>query len=276
MDAIKRVISGDDMQGSNLQRNHRHEEDDDVIGMQIDDEEYTGHNDEINHNQSPTAGGTKPAVVENDMDMEAADFHIASASGTPGSSLSDFSASQRMMAMDEDAADDAMGEYNGSEADSSKQPPPGNKGGEAMIKTMQRSNPGQQAMRNLETIGKVVDRNSDESSSVGKTGGSQTSSRDWGWFEDVHASDGMLATSDSPGAGGQGRKQDKDTSGVSSNKRKSASASMSTGLPSQGSLNHESLQPIMSRDPETGESRTMPVRREFMTCRLCRCLRPDG
>lgn len=44
------------------------------------------------------------------------------------------------------------------------------------------------------------DKNWDESSSVGRTG-SQTSSRDWGWFEDVHAaSDGgmMMGGKDSP------------------------------------------------------------------------------
>lgn len=246
MNAIKRVISGDDMQASNVQRKkHSSVEDDDAIGMQIDEEESSA------NNRTPS-GDHSPAVVENDMDtMEAANFHIASSFDTPRSSLSDVSAAQRML-MDEDDMDEAFGEPDDKKEGSSK--PPAGSGAGLMVKTLHRSNPGEQAMRNLDTIAKMVDRTSDESSSVGKTGGSQTSSRDWGWFEDVHASEGALSTADSPGDRSRGGKQSKDTSSTA-NKRKTARTIVSSGLvPSQGSLHHETLQPIMPRDPETGES----------------------
>lgn len=244
IDAIKRVISGEDMQQQQQQQQQESspryiqtdEGYDDTIGMQIDDDSQN------NGNTNNSSCSPRPAVVENDMDMvDASDFHIASASETPRSSLSDMSAAQRL-SMDDETMDEAMG-VDRQEATSSK-PPPGSSSA-VVIKTMHRSNQGQQALRNLDAY-----RNSDEGSSVGKTGGSQTSSRDWGWFEDVHASDGALAAAaESPGGGSQTRSGQQDR--TTSNKRKTAQRNTITSLvPSQGSLYHETLQPIL-RDPET-------------------------
>ena len=136
-----------------------------------------------------------------------------------------------------------------------------------------------------------TDRNSDESSSVGKTGNSQSSSRDWGWFEDVHASSDRPWSSgrkDSPAR--DGRKHNPKDSGqataantsntqrdnstnnqnsgdesrsnnTNSNKRKTATSRPPTGLllPSQNSLFFptETWQPLVQHDPESGESMTV-------------------
>jgi len=212
MEAIRRVISGEDMQGS------KSPNDDDAIGMQIDDDEE----DEYTPSRGPT-------LVEG----EAADFHIASASETPRSSLSDVSAAQRMV---EGFLPDEE------DLDAEQQAPP------IAPSTIRRTIPGQQAMSNLDP--KSTDRLSDESSSVGKAGSSQTSSRDWGWFEDVHGSDGALASKESPSS--RSGKRSKDISMMK--KKKSPSTITSSLLPSQGPF-HETLQPLVSRDPETGKSR---------------------
>lgn len=200
------------MQGSNLPN------DDDAIGMQIDD-------DDEENDYTPSRG---PVLVEGDT----ADFHIASASETPRSSLSDVSAAQRL-------ADPFFHEV---EEDAEQEAHP------VAPSTIRRTVPGQQAMTNLDP--KSTDRLSDESSSVGKAGSSQTSSRDWGWFEDVHGSDGALASKESPSS--RSGKRSKDTSMM--RKKKSPSTITSSLLRSQGPF-HETLQPLVSRDPETGKSR---------------------
>lgn len=215
MEAIRRVISGEDMMTGSIPSN-----DDDAIGMQIDDD------DDEEAEYTPSRG---PVLVEGD----AADFHIASASETPRSSLSDMSAAQRL-------GDPYLRDEYDDDIEQEDQP--------QAPSTIRRAVPGQQGMSTLDP--KSTDRLSDESSSVGKAGGSQTSSRDWGWFEDVHGSDGALASKESPSS--RSGKRYKDTSTMK--KKKSPSTITSSLLPSRGQF-HETLQPIVSRDPETGKSR---------------------
>jgi hypothetical protein len=134
-----------------------------------------------------------------------------------------------------------------------------------------------------------MDRNSDESSSVGKTGNSQSSSRDWGWFEDVHAAsdrpwssggkdsplrdgrkyspkDSSTTARSSNAATNNNNKNKNSNSGDesrnnnNSNKRKTVTSLPPKGLlPSQDSLFFptETLQPLVQRDPESGESMTL-------------------
>lgn len=212
MEAIRRVISGEDMHGDSS-TNNDDDDYDDGIGMQIDDDEYT-----------PSQG---PALVEND----AADFHIASASETPRSSLSDMSAEQRLQPP---FFEDETEAYADEDEDA------------RVTQTIQPADSRQPTMSTLAP--KSADRLSDESSSVGKTGSSQTSSRDWGWFEDVHASDGGLVSKESPAS--HGGKKTKDSS---FRKKKTATTTLATMRLSQG-IYHETLQPLVTRDPETGES----------------------
>ena len=214
------MISGDDMQRSSPPN------EDDAIGMQIDD-------DDEEDEYTPSR---RPVMVEGD----AGDFHIASASETPRSSLSDMSAAGRL----EDQFLQDNYHYNDDDdyADAEQEAHP------IAPSTIRRTIPGQQAMPNLDP--KSTDRLSDESSSVGKAGSSQTSSRDWGWFEDVHGSDGALASKESPSS--RSGKRSKDTSTMK--KKKSPSTIVSSLLPSRGPF-HETLQPLRSRDPETGKSR---------------------
>ncbi len=211
MEAMRRVISGENMHSSSPS-------DDDAIGMQIDDDEYT-----------PSQG---PALVESDT----ADFHIASASETPRSSLSDMSAAQRLQ--------DAFLQDDDYDYDEDDKP--------IVTQTTKLINPRQQVIPQLHP--KSVDLLSDESSSVGKAGSSQTSSRDWGWFEDVHASDGALTSKESPVSRSGKRSKDE-----SFKKKRTATTMSSRVLLSRG-IYHETLQPIVTRDPETGESRMKSLR----------------
>jgi hypothetical protein len=312
MQAIKRVISGEDMQqdssptspsSNNNHQNHpdvvhtrsnssEDDYDDDgddgeyELGMEIDDNGNTHGNTSSNNSSRP-----RPAVVENDMDMmegaSTGDFHIASLSETPRSSLSDMSAAQRVMdddaMMDEDEDED---DDRPDEQEARKPPINSNSNSNSnQHKTMHRNNPGQQAVRNLgNTMASNKDRNSDESSNAGKTGGSQTSSRDWGWFEDVHASDGALAAAaESPGVpkkkGDTYTTSSTNNNTSSNNKRKTSSQQTKSSNshnnhtrlihPHQAYREHETLQPINVRDPETGEYSTYWYSRESRIFFVC-------
>jgi hypothetical protein len=114
------------------------------------------------------------------------------------------------------------------------------------------------------TVG-TPDRNWDESSSVGRTGNSQTSSRDWGWFEDVHGSDRAWAGKESPPEDGPNSSKDptnRNTTNSIHNKNNKRSKNASTRAPmglllqSQESLllHTETLEPLVQRDLESGKS----------------------
>lgn len=237
LDVIRRVISGEDIQEQGDSEDH------DGVGMQIEESSSA--------NQSPpfysaSQQASQPAIVENDIEMETTDFRIERASETPRSSLSDMSAAQRL----EDIMDEqhAMEDTHESmEADLSQADDA------APTHEMKRSDLGQEAMHELRNFGRsdsrMTDRSS-ETSSVGKTGSSQTSSRDWGWFEDVHTSEGNLNAESLAAAS---RKPRADPN-ASSTKRKGSRSTKRKGLvPSPpDNIHTETLQPIVQRDPETG------------------------
>lgn len=259
MDAIKRVISGEDMhpESSSPGAMMVHCTSSGALGMDIDDGE-----EHVNNNTT-TAGrlAGMANLVENDVEMDApatasAAYQLASAfSSTPRSSLSDISAAQRLAEEEEEMdLNDAAAEEHSSQE-------------KKLPRSMTRMQPDQQGMQSIMMDGPMnTDQNSDESSSVGKPGGSQSSSRDWGWFEDVHASDGALAGKEGRGSsppdsstGARAKSQKAGTSSTSNannNKRKIMFTISPSGLiPSQESLllQNETLQPLVQRDPQTGE-----------------------
>eukprot|EP00429_Kryptoperidinium_foliaceum_P038916 CAMPEP_0176165842 /NCGR_PEP_ID=MMETSP0120_2-20121206/84820_1 /TAXON_ID=160619 /ORGANISM="Kryptoperidinium foliaceum, Strain CCMP 1326" /LENGTH=576 /DNA_ID=CAMNT_0017503373 /DNA_START=127 /DNA_END=1855 /DNA_ORIENTATION=- len=297
MNAIQRVISGDDImqddQNTNqqLSTTQRQQQSEDV-GMSLDDDS-SGNRPRATHMNSPR-GGHQPHVVEQETNensgsaMDTTHFHIASASTseTPRSSLSDVSAAQGMN-MEEDEEEDFEQDYKNTI--SSSGPPEGaiNSSGSRprLNRTainssgsrprLNRMDPGQQAMQHLASASRSRNTerqaSSDESSSVGKTTNSQSSSRDWGWFEDVHASDhGLLmlgqANRSPSGAGGK-QKENSGGSGGHHNPKQGNSHSRASPAHSQPNslknktshlvpstdsmLEHETLQPIVTRDPET-------------------------
>jgi hypothetical protein len=302
MDAIKRVISGDDFQESEPHCPNGSESGEDrMVGMDIDKEGVNHPNDididgtdtdhetetdaqqqqqqpalpkpqdhvhvhgrEHPHTYRPSLEGERPLanLVENEGDTIAADktddYHLNVAlSETPRSSLSDMSAEGRLR--DYHAEVDPEGTHTIPTRSLSRMPP--------------RLQPSLHDWESIRLAGNATpDRNWDESSSIGKTGNSQTSSRDWGWFEDVHAS------SDRVWVGGKetlddGRKAIKDSTTTSmhmnndnynsnhknkNNKRKTTSSGATRSLlPSQESivLLRETLEPLVQRDLESGESK---------------------
>jgi len=283
MNAIQRVISGDDImqddQNTNqqLSTTQRQQQSEDV-GMSLDDDS-SGNRPRATHMNSPR-GGHQPHVVEQETNensgsaMDTTHFHIASASTseTPRSSLSDVSAAQGMN-MEEDEEEDFEQDYKNTI--SSSGPPEGAINSSGSRPRLNRMDPGQQAMQHLASASRSRNTerqaSSDESSSVGKTTNSQSSSRDWGWFEDVHASDhGLLmlgqANRSPSGAGGK-QKENSGGSGGHHNPKQGNSHSRASPAHSQPNslknktshlvpstdsmLEHETLQPIVTRDPET-------------------------
>lgn len=235
LEVIRRVISGEDFQSQT--QSH----DQESIGMQIEESSSA--------NQSPQAPSSseisQPAIVENDIEMDTSDFHIASLSETPRSSLSDVSAAQRLEAMDDGDSD---GIHESEESQEVQQPISDSRG------ELRRSNIGQQAMQSLRSFARSDSRMTDKSSSsssVDKTGSSQTSSRDWGWFEDVHTSEGTLGPDSILTASSKQRKEGKGASTAA--RRKGSRSSKKVGLvPSApDTIRNETLQPIVQRDPET-------------------------
>eukprot|EP00339_Tiarina_fusa_P005320 CAMPEP_0117057456 /NCGR_PEP_ID=MMETSP0472-20121206/39897_1 /TAXON_ID=693140 ORGANISM="Tiarina fusus, Strain LIS" /NCGR_SAMPLE_ID=MMETSP0472 /ASSEMBLY_ACC=CAM_ASM_000603 /LENGTH=514 /DNA_ID=CAMNT_0004774365 /DNA_START=182 /DNA_END=1726 /DNA_ORIENTATION=+ len=150
LDVIKRVISGDDM---NVTSNEQQGEQ--QANNNVDSIGNTGSDSGLSTNFD-----TAPVLVENDMDLDQDVGRVAhmATSETPRSSLSDVSAAH-------DTGLDIDGDENMEDQDQSarKEPERG---------TLTRND---------------SKMSSDSSNSV--RGGSQNSSRDWGWFEDVHASE---------------------------------------------------------------------------------------
>jgi hypothetical protein len=150
LDVIKRVISGDDMNvTSNAQE-----------GQQLHQlHQLQAHNVDTTTSNTGSESGlstnfdTAPAVVENDMDIDqdvSGGAHFATSSNR--SSLSDISEGHDT-GLDIDGDDNMEDQL-----------------------TMERG-----------TLTRNDSKMSSDSNSV--RGGSQNSSRDWGWFEDVHASE---------------------------------------------------------------------------------------
>ena len=168
--AIKRVISGDNM----LNLDPPEAATGGVVGESMNDNSGT-----------PTSTvSAPPALVENDQYMDVDPgvtvTHIAStALDTPGSSISDLS----------DGHLAAMHRWVDQEGDINMQ----NEGiFQPRIFPMRLSNSiPEQAAANFPRNDSIVS-SSDSSESNSMRGGSQNSSRDWGWFEDVYTSDHNL------------------------------------------------------------------------------------
>ena len=172
--AIKRVISGDDMNLGSTTRE----------GTTEDQQQGSNTNDNI-QNQSDSSSSAispelpnnntgGPVLVESDnMDIDGAGGLTQMASAeTPGSSLSDVSdADQHATGLDIDDDDD---DYENGNNDTTMKVMD-------VEPAMKRSAGRGSLPRNDSKM------SSDSSNSV--RGGSQNSSRDWGWFEDVHASE---------------------------------------------------------------------------------------
>jgi hypothetical protein len=160
--AMKRIISGEDMN-------------DDNRPLSMDAEEV----DDPNSMTTAGAGPTSPALVENDMDIDMNDVrhNIASMTDTPRSSVSDMS--------DVGGQDDNDVEHRYEQdrhiyvSEAAKHP-------------MHRRIIQDERIVNIGGAVNIPRNDSKVSSSDSSNsmrGSSQNSSRDWGWFEDVHASE---------------------------------------------------------------------------------------
>ena len=182
--AIKRVISGEDMRGGG-----EGEESNDNERILSTPEQSQSHPGIVNMSSDVAM---EPVLVENDQDMDMElDVGVIESvhHGTPGSSLSDVS-DGHASAMMEDVDNHLL------QADprQSQLPPP-----PPTTTSFQQQQPPPQAVT-MQVATKTLPRNdskvSNDSSSASNSmkGSSQNSSRDWGWFEDVHTSNEALAS----------------------------------------------------------------------------------
>lgn len=180
LDVLIRVISGGDIPAEATMSNSATEQTagaggEEADGMHLDESTVA----------SPSHPTTGPALVENDMDVE-----------TPRSSLSDISASPRTTRKNEIQNENAFGsrESTSREQGRAKHPTP------PIVPTLQNSeklNVEQQGTRHLSSGTPGFGRSDSRLTERSWEGGSQGSSRDWGWFEDVHLPDGRLFQGDS-------------------------------------------------------------------------------
>ena len=173
--AIRRVISGEDV----AQRPRQEERFPEDVAMPETPREM-----DLNNNQSPVHDAGGPALVENDHDMEAMDEKLPHMEGdphsknisTPGSSLSDMSEARPGEQHEEQ---DMTGQQQMTIDDD-------------MMHDRSSINPEHAVATSFERLSRRDSRASDSSGSFTRAN-SQTGSRDWGWFEDVHVSE-HLAT----------------------------------------------------------------------------------
>lgn len=174
---IIRVISGENV----AERAHEEEGFSEDVTMSETHREMSS-----NNNQSTAHHASGPAIVENDHDMAVMDVkpsHMEAAPDsnnniyTPGSSLSDMSeghpGGQQHDEQDTTGGNQQMNIDDDMMHDRSSMVP------ERAVATFDR--------------GKLARASSDSSSGSVTKANSQTGSRDWGWFEDVHVSE-HLAT----------------------------------------------------------------------------------
>jgi hypothetical protein len=179
--AIKRVISGENVAEGAHQKEERYSED---VNMP-----ETPPGMASNNNQSTAHQAAGPALVENDHDMEAMDEKISHMEDapdsnniyTPGSSLSDMSEGNQghqNQGHQQHEEQDTTGDNQKMNIDDDKMHDRSRIIPEQAVATFVR-----------EKFPRNDSRTSDSSSGSVTRANSQGSSRDWGWFEDVHASE---------------------------------------------------------------------------------------
>jgi hypothetical protein len=159
---MQRVISGDDMYGDGLGSTER------IVNPGAGETDAMG--------TPPPNVETSPALVENDQEMDIdaddADTHFASAS-----EISEMSDGLSFHESEDRGGDYQMMEYLASQP--------------MQMFQMNTSNViPEQAVANFPRNDSKV---SSDSSSTSMRGSSQNSSRDWGWFEDVHLSEHAIS-----------------------------------------------------------------------------------